>query len=254
MHRLRRPSKISVALSALLIVSVLWLLPMAGSDDPQLASGWTLLLLALLLLVYRLRKALPFMRLAAVSSWRRVHIVLGLLLPLILLLHLGSVGGSAWPGAPLEWLLLLLLLLASMTGLLLGWRAQRMPSQLTVAGGNVLLDAIPRARALLQAEARQRLLEVAGGPMQRPYSEILAALLPGGRGRTAVLPSSRPQHFSIAQWRELSGLLKRALDLDSQRRRQRGWRVLLTIHAASSYALLIFVLLHLLQAYRILPQ
>jgi len=235
---------------ALLIVIAAWLLQLGWQDDPQFHSGWTLLLLALVLLAYRLRKALPFMRLAPVSSWRCVHIALGLLLVLMLLLHIGI----GWPEAPLERLLLLLLTLASVPGLLLAWQAQIMPAQLTAAGGNVLLDSIPELRTVLQSEARQLVLEVAGGPMESRYSEMLAALLPGGRGRTVLLPSSRPPDLSIAQWRELSGLLERAVQLDSQRRRQHGWRLLLTAHAAFSYVLLLFMLLHLLQAYRMLPQ
>jgi len=235
---------------ALLIVIAAWLIQLGWQDDPQFRSGWTLLLLALVLLAYRLRKSLPFMRLAPVSSWRRVHIALGLLLVLILLLHIGI----GWPESPLQRLLLLLLTLASVSGLLLAWQAQRMPAQLTVAGGNVLLDSIPELRAALQTEARQLVLEVAGGPMEPRYGEILVALLPGARHRSVPLPSSRPPGFSVAQWRELSDLLERAVRLDSQQRRQRGWRVLLTAHAAFSYVLLLFVLLHLLQAYRMLPQ
>lgn len=245
-RRLRR----SPAALALATVIVVWLLPLPGGSEPQFASGWSLLLLVLLLALYRLRKALPFMHLAPVSAWRRVHIALGLLLPLMLLQHLGNV----WPAAALQRLLLSVLLFASVSGLLLVWQARRMPARLTAAGGNVSLDEIPQRRAALRMEARQQLLEVAGGPMQRPYAEMLAALLPGGQGRVAPLPRSRPDTFSRAQWREISDLLQRAQDLDTQRRRQRAWRLLLAAHAGSSHVLLLLVLLHLLQAYRMLPQ
>ena len=249
-HPIRNTSATSAVMPALLIVIALWLLPRAWQHDAQIGSGWTLLLLALLLLLYRLRKALPFMRLAPVSSWRRVHIALGLLLPIMLLLHIGI----GWPDASLERLLLLLLLLATGSGLVLTWQARRLPARLTAAGGNLLLDAIPDTRAALQSEARRLLLEVAGGPLQQRYGEMLAALLPGGHGQRAVLPKSPPQDLSVAQWREISGLIERSLQIDSQQRHQIGWRLLLTAHAGSSYVLLLLVLLHLLQAYRMLPQ
>ena len=233
------------AVLALLAALGLWLLQVIWQAQPNFASGWTVLEMVVILLAYRLRKALPFMRLATVYSWRRVHIVLGLLLLLALLLHIGIV----WPATPLEQSLLVLLLLTSVSGLLLMWQAQRLPRLLTEAGGNVLLDAIPQARAQLRLEARQRVLEVAGGAMEPPYRQALAALLPGGGRSTSVDDSD----FSIAQRRELNALAQRATQLDTQQRLQRRWRLLLTAHAATSYALLLFALLHLLQAYRLLP-
>lgn len=247
-RRLRSSPSVSALLSALMIVIAVWLLPRVGQSDPQFASGWSLLMLLLVLLIYRLRKALPFMHLAPVSSWRRTHGALGVLLPLMLLLHLDVI----WPHAPLQQLLLVLLLLAIVSGLLLLWWARQMPARLTAAGGNQLLDAIPQVRAGLQAEARTMLLEVAGGPMQARYAEILAALLPGGRGRVRV-PQPPPGGLSITQWRELGGLLERARQLDEQQRLQQRWRLLLTVHVMSSYVLILLALLHLLQAYRMLP-
>ena len=98
------------------------------------------------------------------------------------------------------------------------------------------------------------MLEVAGGPMEQPYRQLLAALLPGGGGGATMLSASPRSGFSIAQWRELSDLSCRAVQLEQQQRRQRGWRLLLTVHGAASYALLLVRLLHLLQAYRLLPQ
>jgi hypothetical protein len=245
------------ALLALSLTVLLWLAAASWQADSQLGSGWTVLLLVVALLSYRLRKALPFLRLGPVSAWRRVHVALGMVLLLMLVLHTGL----RWPDTVLERLLLLLLWLASASGLLLTWRAARLPAQLTAAGGNRLLDEIPVARAALCEQARERVLEVAGGPMQQPYQQALAGLLPGGRGwfgtpgatgASSNGAADRPPGFSIAQWRELSELNSRATQLATQQRQQQRWRALLTAHAAFSYALLLFALLHLLQAYRLL--
>lgn len=228
-----------------------WLLLTRLLDSVQYGSGWMLVVMLLLLALYRLRKALPFLRLGAVSRWRRLHNITGVTLLLVLLLHITSIP----PQRPLEMLLLALLLTVAVSGLLLVRQARRLPQALSAAGGNQLLGSIPAAIEGLRAEARERMKEVAGGPLEGVYAQHLQPLLPGGDPNTGFTPLDRdtPASLSAAQRRELRGLLLRASELQQQSRLQLGWRRLLTLHAGVSYALLLFVSLHVLQAYRLLP-
>jgi len=228
-----------------------WLLLTRLLDSVRYASGWILMAMLILLALYRLRKALPFLRLGAVSRWRWLHNIIGVTLVAGLLVHIASI----LPQRPLEIMLLTLLLTVAASGLLLMWQARRLPRALSAAGGNQLLASIPAAVEGLRAEARERMQEVTGGPLEVAYEQYLRPLLPGGDLNTGSAPLGRdaPASLSAAQWRELRGLLLRVSELQHQSRLQLGWRRLLTLHAGASYALLLFVSLHVLQAYRLLP-
>lgn len=227
-------------------------------------SGWTLFALFALLLAFNLRKKLSFLPLGSAYGWAQLHFYGGLLAAWLFLLHMHGL-----PGGTFEVLFALLFSLAIASGLVGLYISRRFPPQLRRDSESVIWERIPALRQQLTADAEAQLAEhirARGlGPVTDFYRERLLGYLTGPAdfwehvlrpGRTearwqqhfdALRAASEPHELALVDALQQQARSKAGLDLQLARRGLlKGW---LFLHIPLSYALLCFVLLHVLLVY-----
>jgi hypothetical protein len=138
----------AAAFAALLAAMHVW---ERGLRDPAMLSGWTLFALVLVLAVYGVKKALPFLPLGGSTAWMQVHSWAGFLAVAVFALH----AGLRMPTGVLESVLSLAFVLVAGSGVAGLALARMLPPMLRTRGEPILYSRIPQIRRELAFRAAQ---------------------------------------------------------------------------------------------------
>lgn len=261
-RRLRNASVTLVVFAAL--AATIWLHDLALRDTSFL-SGWLLVAAFVVLAGYNLRKKLPFIPLGDSASWMQVHVYVGLLAVGLFVLHVGF----DLPNGMLEsllWALTVLLLASGLLGIAI---TRLVPQALTEHGERLIFERIPRLRAQLAEEVRERvdasLRDGTSNTIASHYVEHLKPYFDRPRHLGHHLLGSRTpmqrlcRHLRALQ-RYLSKEDRQRLDeieerviakdnLDYQYAWQRALKGWLFLHIPLTYATLIVAAVHVVLVY-----
>lgn len=123
--------------------------------DHAFLSGYLLALSALAMVFMRIRRQLPGMPLGLMSTWLKVHVMIGALMLPLFWLHLGK----AWPNGLFEQILAGIFYTVIISGLAGRLLQKILPAGLTAAGYEVTRERIPREIIGLRLEAERLLVE-----------------------------------------------------------------------------------------------
>lgn len=175
---------------------------------PEVLSGWMLLTLLAVLVVFAARKRLPGLPLGQASNWLRVHTVVGLIAAAGFGVHAGMALPAGWFNAGL-WLLFLVVAASGVVGLVV---SRTTPRRLARHGERVLFERIPGLRRKLAEEVEELSMrsvhETASATLASYYTQRLAPFLAGPRNLVAHLfDSNRPWLRLRDEMRHLSRYL-----------------------------------------------
>ncbi len=228
-------------------------------------SGWLMLALLVVLLLYNGRKKLPMLRLGTSAAWLQWHVYLGLLGLVLFLVHVDF----TWPNGILELLLASLFVLVSLSGVFGLWLSRTLPPRLSRRGENLIHERIPafrtRLRRQIEALIEQAAKEHGAAALGELYRAHLWPFLSGPRNFWAhLLESRRPFHRLLGQMdaterylsteerqtlSEIKELVRRKDDLDYQDAGQKLLKLWLLAHIPLAFSLLALALTHLLLVY-----
>ena len=233
---------------------------------PAWFSGWTLLVLMLLLTAYNLRKKLDFLpRMISSRAWLWAHLVFGYLSFLVFVLHVGP----GVPDGPVEALLWLQYVGLVLTGALGHLISRRFPRLLADRGQEVLFERIPLLTRQLRERVERAVLRAAEDADSEAipafYREHLAAYFAGPAHVIAHLGASRRPverllagldavaQLSGPDERELLEELREAIelkdDLDFHYAHQAVLKYWLFFHVPLAYSALVVTALHVVLVY-----
>ena len=223
-------------------------------------SGWLLFGLVLALVLYSLRKRLPFLPKGTSIDWLRFHVSAGLLAVVLFGLHIGL----RIPNGPLEVTLALLYAAAVVSGLVGLLLSRVMPRRLAARGEEVIFEHIPDMRKRLRENIEDLVARAPSGEPSRLLTDFherrLASFLDGPRNYWGHLFASTRScqalltDFAVLERRlgereresteELRTLIRDKDDLDCQESLQGTLKYWLFIHIPLAYSLLILSLVH----------
>jgi hypothetical protein len=225
-------------------------------------TGWVLLSVMLFLTVYNARKKLTYPPLVSSATWLQFHVYTGLLSFLLFLFHIGF----RIPNGRLETIMAALYVTVAGSGVAGILLSRTLPARLAVRGEEVLFERIPIFRRRLREEAEQLVVECAEATHTTTladfYKRDLAAFFDRPRHLWHhLLQSTRPRHNLLNELhdldryfddrersaaRRLAELIEAKDHLDYHYAIQavlKGW---LFLHIPLTYALLIFVAVHVM--------
>jgi len=255
---------------------VLWLIIVAGlllldqlyrislySHDFVL--GWGLAGLILFLLLFNLRKKLPFLPLGNASSWLQWHVYTGALALLLFFLHIDWRLPNGW----LEMLLGGSFMLVSLSGLLGIYLSRLIPKRLSQSGESVIYERIPfliyASKRQTEALVERSLQETQSTTLVNFFQKTLLPFFSETRNFWFhVVESRAPLNQLHAEMdalerymnaseqailQEIRALVDYKYELDYQYAGQTVLKYWLFVHVPLSYVLLLLVLLHGLLVY-----
>lgn len=228
-------------------------------------SGWLLIGVVALLLLFAVRKRISVLPLGGAYVWAQLHNCLGVLASLLLLSHIDE----WWPSGLFERSLLTFALGTLLTGLCGIVLNRIIPPQMRKRGERIFLSRIKTHQSALRESIRSRIIETVENGGSRYFLEFydrqLVPQLLGIRDIPShLIVSSAPYQFwqrrfqqtekyfgarDLEAVRDIQSMLQQKMDLDFQYVMQmvlRGW---LAIHLAFSGLLAISAVLHLVLVY-----
>jgi hypothetical protein len=137
-----------VGLSALVLGGMYWRLPVHDWKTAAVFSGWLLFALMVCLVLFNIRKKLPFLPLLSAASWLQFHIYAGSFAAGIFVVHTQyRIPGGAF--SRLLWWSFVTLAASGLIGIFLD---RLLPARIRNLGEPVLFERIPSFRATLAAE------------------------------------------------------------------------------------------------------
>lgn len=232
----------------------------AAGTTPARFTGWALLGLMGGLMVLALRKRITRLPLGRMYHWVTIHVYLGLLVGGLLLVHIGF----AWPGTALNQALLVCFLVAWGSGVMGLALSRAIPVRLHERGEVVIYERIPAHRHRLRQHLLAMVEEGTAGAVNGalasytletlvPFFEAprhrLAHLLGRSRHRRRMLLAldtlGRSMNPRDRQTKDaLADLVRAKDDLDFMQVHQAVLKYWLFVHVPLSYALLVFVVIH----------
>jgi len=255
--------------SALLIIALIyyWLHQQYAMArlEPAFLSGWLMLGILLLLILFNLRKKFSYLPLGNAHTWAQLHYYAGMLLVLVFLLHIGM----RYPTGVFENLLFYFFVLAILTGLYGIYISRAFPRRFSSRGEYLIFERMPAFRQALREKIEglvsqsieqlhstaitefysKRLLPVLSKP-QNFWLHLFNSGAPYARWDTqfaAVYRYMDEKEIEITQ--QIKQLFYQKLDLDYQYANQAMLKYWLFLHIPISYGLVILVLYHLLLTY-----
>ena len=223
-------------------------------------SGYTLILLLFGVALLPLRRRLPGLPIGLMSTWLRVHVVIGVILLPVFWLHIGRF----WPNGLFEQLLAAAFYLVALSGLSGRLLQKILPTNLTSAGGEVTRERIPREIINLRLEVERIIVDCAEETGKRSlataYEQTLAWYF---RRPRFILPhvigASTARYWFAHHANRLSrtldqvergyldqihALAERKHGLDLHYALQNLLRIWLFVHVPSAIALYVFIAWH----------
>ena len=253
LRRARNGAFALAALGVLLVAMHLWERELR---DPAMVTGWTLFALVLLLALYGVKKALPFLPLRGSTAWMQVHSWAGFLSVAVFALH----AGVRLPTGILEGVLALAFVLVAGSGILGLALARLLPPMLRARGEPILYSRIPVIRRELAAKAAA--LVAPSKALADFHAQHLAAWLAQPADALAHLRGSRVPlqrrlerieslfryltESEVATARALIDVVKQKDLLDAQHAGQTALRAWTMVHVPVTGALVVLAALHAL--------
>jgi hypothetical protein len=160
-----------LGLAALTLIFLYIRVPALDRQNAALLTGWLLVAAVLSLVLFNLRKKLPFIPLFTAASWLQFHAYVGVLAAGVFLLHTGG----RIPGGAFDRVLWSFFVLLTLSGFLGLWLSRMSPHRLRSRGEAVLFERIPIYRARLATEVEQ----LAAGSVKESGSLVIAELYAG---------------------------------------------------------------------------
>lgn len=125
--------------------------------DHSILTGYMLAVLALSMMLLPLRKRFPALPAGLVSTWLRLHVVIGAVLLPAFWLHIGNI----WPNGLFEQILAAAFYIVIASGFAGRLMQKILPTNLATAGGEVTRERIPREIIGIRLEAERLLVDCA---------------------------------------------------------------------------------------------
>lgn len=233
--------------------------------NSQGLSGWILVVLITLLMLYNMRKKISFLPMGSNVVWLQIHLFTGAIAFFIFLLHIGW----RWPGGNIEILLALVFVLVCLSGVVGIWMSRRFAKRLTHKGEQLLFERIPAFAHALRLAAEQ-LVEKS---IDETESTTLADFYVRKLAAYFHQPNFSLEHIFLSRRRyirlhnelrshqrymnnqeqvfsgEMAELLTRKNYLDQQYSLQKTLKYWLFAHIPLSYSLLLILSAHIVLVY-----
>ena len=181
--------------------------------DPAFLTGYMLAALLVSMLLLSWRKQLPGLPVGQVSTWLKLHVTAGVMLPLVFWLHIGK----AWPNGVFEQLLAGQFYGVVLSGILGRALQKILPNSLTAAGGEVTRERIPREIIAIRLGVERLLAECAAETGKRSLALAYDQTLAWYFRKPRFLPAHIVGASTARHWFEHhAGRLSLALD-DAER-------------------------------------
>ncbi len=224
--------------------------------------GWILAALIVGLAMYNVRKRLPFLPLGSSAAWLQLHVYAGGLTIVLFVLHIG------WriPNGAFELVLAALYVAVAGSGVAGLYLSRSFARRLTTRGGEVIFERIPVYRKRLQCEVEELVLRCVSESDStaipafyttrlRPFFEksrnFFSHLVESHRPRQRLLLEIQSQNRYLNEAErgllvQFADRLRQKDDLDYQYALQATLKYWLFMHVPLTYALLVFVAVHVL--------
>ena len=164
--------------------------------DHAALTGYMLALLTLSMTFLSFRKKFPALPAGLMSSWLRLHVVIGAILLPAFWLHLGKV----WPNGLFEQILAGVFYVAVFSGIAGRLMQKILPTNLATAGGEVTRERIPREIIGIRLEVEQCLIacteETGKRSLTLAYEQTLSWYFRRPRFMIAhIIGASTPRHW-----------------------------------------------------------
>jgi len=233
--------------------------------NSQWLSGWILVALIVLLILYNLRKKISFLPMASNTVWLQIHLYAGAITFFVFLLHIDW----RWPNGFIEILLALLFVFTCLSGVIGIWMSRRFAKQLTHKGEQLLFERIPAFSESLRLSAEQlvekSIDETESTTLADYYVRKLAEYFhQPNYSLEHIFKSNRrfiklnselhaQQRYMNSQEQDFAGqmaeLLVQKNYLDQQYGLQKSLKSWLFAHIPLSYSLLLLLLAHIVLVY-----
>ncbi|HIJ83206.1 MAG: hypothetical protein HW380_2421 [Magnetococcales bacterium] len=234
-------------------------------EIPSYVTGWFLLVALVLVTALPLRKKIIVPSLGSVALWYQVHLVCGWLAIVLFFLHLPW----RFPTGGLEIFLGILFGLLILSGILGFTIIQIFPRRLTLKGEEVFLTRIPALREQLRSEMEQLVIATiheTGSTTLADYytSRLRDFFIRDCHTWTHIIASGRPRFSTLTEMNgliryldrrerenleKMISLIKKKEILDVHHALQGALRRWLLLHAPLTWALWLFIALHVIMAY-----
>lgn len=257
----RRIRNISIALVVALALVGIDVMSDVALYQSVFLSGWLLFISIVLLLAYRVRKALTMLPIGAASTWLQIHIYTGLIAIVIFLIH----AGTTLPVGILEFALYVLFVAVAMSGVIGLILARVLPQRLTARGEEVIWERIPIFIAELRREAEgvvfSSIDDTKSSTLRDFYIEHLHDFFSRPKhGLYHLIASNRPVFALSAELdnfdrylneqekiyaRDLRALVHKKDDLDFHYALMGTLKIWLLVHAPLSFGIIVLAILHM---------
>jgi hypothetical protein len=260
--KFRRWRNTLVTLGLALFVVSLGMLVTTTNRGAARLSGWCLLLMIAVLASYNLRKKLSVLPLGAAATWLQFHIYTGWLTAVVFGVHI------SWrmPTGVFESLLASLYGGVFLSGVFGLFVSRSFARRLTTRGDEIIFERIPAYRKYIETQVEEIVLACQESSDSTTVPMFYAERLKPFFAQTChvwhhLMQSNRPRRTLLreveAQQRyldaaerdamsEIADCIKRKDDLDYQYSLQATLKYWLFAHVPLTYALLVFVVFHLL--------
>jgi hypothetical protein len=262
----RRVRNLGVTAAAALTLIVLYVrIPGFEWQTASQFTGWLLVAAVLFLVLFNIRKKLPFLPLLSATAWLQLHVHVAILAILMFALHTGM----RIPSSPLERALFILFVALAATGVTGFWLSRQIPSRLHSRCVPVLFDRIGAFRAQLahevEALAARSVAETSSMVIAELYARRIEGFLRAPRNVFAhLLESRRPlmalrnelrdvERYLSKRGREILGEIDERLvakdNLDYQYALEITLKAWLFIHIPMAYAVIPLIAFHVILFY-----
>lgn len=230
--------------------------------EPAFLTGWILLGSMLVLTLLNTRKKLPFLPLARVRSWVKLHVYLGWFVVAIFVLHLDF----QIPNGGIEVAMAVLFVIVAVSGAVGIFISRTLPPRLTRRGEEVIFERIPIFRTQLREAADDLAIysveQTSSTSIADFYAKELKDWFSSPRDYVEHLLELNGRFFGLMQkfdslerylndtekevLGELRALAKKKSDLDYHHALQKTLKGWLFIHIPATYALLVLAGIHVI--------
>lgn len=253
--------------SGIVVVSLAWLLQIyeIALKNSQWLSGWILLGMIVVLVLYNARKKIPFLPMGRNRSWLQLHLYIGLIATFLFLIHLQW----RWPEGYIELPLSVLFILICASGVIGILMSRTFARRLAQQGEQIIFERIPgfavELRNSAEALVRESIETTESTTLANFYSRNVATFFGRPRFSLRYLFNSRRRYFRLtselaAQERymndkekefteQLLALVAQKNSLDTQYALQLTLKSWLFVHIPLTYSMVLVLLAHIVLVY-----
>ena len=261
----QRGTRLAISTATILLLG--WLLQIYATalNNSQWLSGWILVGLIVVLMLYNVRKKIPFLPMGRNRSWLQVHLYVGLVATFLFMMHLQW----RWPDGTIELFLALLFVFISASGVAGILMSRLFAQRLAHQGEQLIFERIPGFAVTLRESAealvRESIDVTESTTLADFYSRNVAGFFARPRFSFRYLFNSRQRYFKLANelaaqerymndkekefTEQLLELVTQKNSLDTQYALQLTLKSWLFLHIPLTYAMVLVLLAHIVLVY-----